>query len=160
MPRPRVLTPADVRVSASGAVTAAPAWAYRPGPGGRPEADPAAWAPLLAQLARWYGPGSRLFRRTARERAAYEARPLRAGAPRRCCVCGRRFYYSTHAPGWYCSRRCNHRRPRLPRRESRAKDPDTRTRACARCGATFTPARSDARYCSARCRVAAHRAGG
>jgi hypothetical protein len=32
--------------------------------------------------------------------------------------------------------------------------------ACAHCGEPFTPARSDARYCSGRCRVAAHRAGG
>jgi hypothetical protein len=32
------------------------------------------------------------------------------------------------------------------------------TRACAHCGQTFTPKRSDARYCSGRCRVAAHRA--
>ena len=28
---------------------------------------------------------------------------------------------------------------------------------CANCGDEFTPARSDARYCSTRCRVAAHR---
>jgi hypothetical protein len=32
--------------------------------------------------------------------------------------------------------------------------------ACAHCGEQFTPKRSDARYCSARCRVAAHRATG
>ena len=30
--------------------------------------------------------------------------------------------------------------------------------SCAHCGATFTPKRSTARYCSTRCRVAAHRA--
>lgn len=29
---------------------------------------------------------------------------------------------------------------------------------CERCGAEFTPARRDARFCSGRCRVAAHRA--
>ncbi|PBC57039.1 hypothetical protein CJ177_15815 [Rhodococcus sp. ACPA1] len=32
------------------------------------------------------------------------------------------------------------------------------TVACAHCSGEFTPARSDARYCSTRCRVAAHRA--
>jgi hypothetical protein len=32
-----------------------------------------------------------------------------------------------------------------------------RTRSCERCGEEFTPKRSDARYCSVRCRVAAHR---
>lgn len=31
-------------------------------------------------------------------------------------------------------------------------------RPCERCAGTFTPARSDARFCSGRCRVAAHRA--
>ena len=31
------------------------------------------------------------------------------------------------------------------------------TRACDRCGTEFTPTRRDARYCSGRCRVAAHR---
>lgn len=33
-----------------------------------------------------------------------------------------------------------------------------RSRMCAHCAVPFTPARSDARYCSVRCRVAAHRA--
>ena len=36
--------------------------------------------------------------------------------------------------------------------------PPDRTRPCVECGASFTPARSHARYCSVRCRVAAHRA--
>lgn len=31
-------------------------------------------------------------------------------------------------------------------------------RECAKCGQEFTPRRSDARFCSSRCRVAAHRA--
>jgi hypothetical protein len=31
---------------------------------------------------------------------------------------------------------------------------------CAHCGQEFTPSRSDARFCSGRCRVAAHRARG
>jgi hypothetical protein len=30
--------------------------------------------------------------------------------------------------------------------------------ACQHCGSAFTPARSDAKYCSGKCRVAAHRA--
>jgi formylmethanofuran dehydrogenase subunit E len=34
---------------------------------------------------------------------------------------------------------------------------DDRLTACARCGAEFTPARSDARYCSSVCRQAAYR---
>jgi hypothetical protein len=35
--------------------------------------------------------------------------------------------------------------------------PVTTQRACDRCGAGFTPARADARYCTARCRQAAYR---
>ena len=33
------------------------------------------------------------------------------------------------------------------------------TTICAKCGQAFTPRRSDAKFCSGRCRVAAHRAG-
>jgi hypothetical protein len=33
-----------------------------------------------------------------------------------------------------------------------------KTFACAYCGAEFTPRRNSARFCSVRCRVAAHRA--
>lgn len=46
------------------------------------------------------------------------------------------------------------------RRRRRAKGEVTTpsTMACAHCGATFTPKRSTAQFCSTRCRVAAHRA--
>jgi hypothetical protein len=40
--------------------------------------------------------------------------------------------------------------------ERRRLSPESRT--CAQCGETFAPKRSDARFCSTRCRVAAHRA--
>jgi hypothetical protein len=43
---------------------------------------------------------------------------------------------------------CDHRQPETDR-----------TRVCEQCGESFTPSRSDARYCSGRCRVAAHRQG-
>jgi hypothetical protein len=35
--------------------------------------------------------------------------------------------------------------------------PVDRSQDCARCGTPFTPTRSDAQYCSGRCRTAAHR---
>ena len=45
------------------------------------------------------------------------------------------------------------------RRVTSMRTPDGRWRDyCANCGAEFTSARVDARYCSGRCRVAAHRA--
>ena len=36
-------------------------------------------------------------------------------------------------------------------------EPRSSPRQCEQCGKTFTPTRSDARYCSTKCRVAAHR---
>jgi hypothetical protein len=45
--------------------------------------------------------------------------------------------------------------------ECRATPPEPKpTRECERCGNEFTPGRSDARFCSGRCRVAHHRARG
>jgi hypothetical protein len=163
-PKPRVLTLADVRVTQFGKVTTAPAWAYRPGPDRDPEPDPAAWAPLLAELGRLYGPGGRRAYWLLGELKCpgYTPSPLPVPggtATRACCICGQPFYHFNSGPGRYCSRRCNYRRPRPPDRESRAKDPESRTRDCQRCGQPFTPARADALYCSARCRVAAHRLG-
>jgi hypothetical protein len=38
------------------------------------------------------------------------------------------------------------------------KEAESLTRACDQCGSEFTPTRRDARFCSGRCRVAAHRA--
>lgn len=43
-------------------------------------------------------------------------------------------------------------------RQSRCGTCEPRQRTCAQCGAPFSASRSDARYCSGRCRVAAHRA--
>ena len=51
---------------------------------------------------------------------------------------------------YIAERRAEHGRP------SRAKPPESRV--CAQCGQTFTPTRSDARYCSGTCRQRAHRA--
>jgi hypothetical protein len=39
----------------------------------------------------------------------------------------------------------------------RPRTPDIAERDCEHCGTSFTPSRSDARFCSLRCRVAAHR---
>lgn len=43
-------------------------------------------------------------------------------------------------------------------RSQRIKRATRESRPCHQCGETFTPSRTDARYCSGRCRVAAHRA--
>jgi hypothetical protein len=76
-----------------------------------------------------------------------------------CRECGEMFFATW--PTRRCSRRCLRaylRRRQQLRRPSRAKVHDDLR--CGHCGGTFTPTRSDARYCSLRCRVAAHRARG
>ena len=71
-----------------------------------------------------------------------------------CCQCRKakrwgefRSFSGVKAAGHRCS-------------ECRAAKPVAQPRpavACRHCGVEFTPTRSDARYCSGRCRVAAHR---
>ena len=46
----------------------------------------------------------------------------------------------------------------IRKRRERSAAAGDRSLPCDHCGATFTPERSTARYCSTRCRVAAHRA--
>lgn len=48
--------------------------------------------------------------------------------------------------------------PRTAPRRPEPKPITGDTRNCEKCGEPFVPARSDARFCSAKCRVAAHRA--
>ena len=56
-------------------------------------------------------------------------------------------------------RRCWRReRNRLAMRQRRGSALVLQDRPCLQCGSIFTPERSTARYCSTRCRVAAHRA--
>ncbi len=69
-----------------------------------------------------------------------------------CAACGLLFF--GRGSTCYCSPACYKKRRRQPR-PSRAK-PKGKT-ACAHCGTEFEQARKDARFCSVRCRVAAHR---
>lgn len=78
---------------------------------------------------------------------------------RACRCCGQRFasFHGTQL----CSDECATEmlragsRERARARPSRAKVLDDR--ACEHCGDQFTPARADAKFCSVKCRVAAHR---
>jgi hypothetical protein len=56
---------------------------------------------------------------------------------------------------WWC-KRGQHVITGGPCRQQQKPEPD-RTRSCDHCGETFAPTRSDAKFCSGRCRVAAHR---
>jgi hypothetical protein len=69
-----------------------------------------------------------------------------------CGQCG--IAYVVVGPQVYCSTECATDARKQARRVGRSKH------LCERCGAAFTPRRADARYCSTRCRVAAHRARG
>ena len=67
-----------------------------------------------------------------------------------------------HRRNQYCSDQC---RDDLNRRWQAERKRDQRSeqrtpRPCDQCGESFTPKRSDAKFCSARCRVAAHRKAG
>jgi hypothetical protein len=72
-----------------------------------------------------------------------------------CRVCRQTFVGPGRA--LYCSPACFRKREQPPR-PSRAKPKGTA--ACPGCGAEFEQPRKDARFCSVRCRVAAHRAKG
>ena len=74
-----------------------------------------------------------------------------------CRTCEQDFYgrgFNWDAP-FYCSVGCKTKARRLVRAEAR--EPKKRIK-CAQCGERFTPIRSTARFCSTRCRMAAHRA--
>jgi hypothetical protein len=56
----------------------------------------------------------------------------------------------------YCCDACGHEGANRMR-AAKAKRPVPTPTACERCGETFQPKRAGAKYCSIRCRVAAHR---
>ncbi len=72
-----------------------------------------------------------------------------------CFGCGREFYTQIHSKKycWYgtCGRIGNYKHQRRHRLERR------KDLVCAECGKTFTPKRSDAKYCSNACRQKAYR---
>jgi len=103
---------------------------------------------------RLYGLLSRMA--ATREEAAIQvawARRVGVGYILRCEFCDGRYARVRHDQKC-CSLACS----REFRNERRRVENDAR--ACERCDEPFTPRRSDARYCSSRCRVAAHRARG
>jgi hypothetical protein len=181
----RVLTLDDIRFNRYAyRVTAAPPWAYAPDQWRSPQPIPELWAGVMAELqalakAEYVAALKADFQRRAElkrridagtasadEKIVFATAHLfgpRLDVPRmlyypnkqqRCWICGEMFFATW--PTRYCSRRCLRARWRRRWRRSRAKVPDDLR--CGRCGGSFTPTRSDARYCSLRCRVAAHRA--
>ena len=66
--------------------------------------------------------------------------------------------WPTGQPWGLCSIECRRAWEALKARERRARLAPSHTLSCRYCSETFTAKRSDARYCSSRCRVAHHRA--
>jgi hypothetical protein len=116
----------------------------------------------------------RSLERTIRDAA--EMRRFLRSVDRACADCGVEYFMDRCAR--YCDE-CAERRRAEANREAqrRRRQRETRQRrlaagvwkrtehflvgaavACANCGETFPPERTTARYCSTRCRVAAHRA--
>jgi endogenous inhibitor of DNA gyrase (YacG/DUF329 family) len=82
-----------------------------------------------------------------------------------CAVCGAEFKTTAHNR-IYCSTECyaeGQRRRNMERYRERQKKapkklkPTGRTATCTICGATFTPANGNSKYCSHECRAASHR---
>src|SRR3954469_8716466 len=82
---------------------------------------------------------------------------------KQCLACGKPFHAEGPGCGQVvtCAEECRRIRRLALRRELRRRRPPPRVtyedRACKACGESFTPRRSDAVFCSVRCRVAHHR---
>jgi hypothetical protein len=75
-----------------------------------------------------------------------------------CVVCGEQFFGLGSVTT--CTEKCHAARRKQTHVPSKQPRPhvEHQPRACERCGESFTPRRSDGRFCSGRCRVAHHRA--
>ena len=170
--RKRKLTFDDIRVSPGGLLIAAPAWAYERKRNPRTlrliafaSPIPELWEDITPELRR------RRDQIVAEENAwrrSHGQRPVPLGgkasvrypderARRTCPVCKQEFY------GLGPTATCSERSARARRTATRTRGTYTRPhvthdpRPCPQCGETFTPRRSDAVYCSPRCRLTHHR---
>ena len=120
---------------------------------GEPEPIRKLWAPLLRQL-------------TRENHKPVECPQIAIRGIAFCQHCGGRFYRTEDYRGFYCSDRCQsltdapRRAARIAayvkaRSEERA---DNRETHCDHCGKPIEAKRSTMRFCSVKCRVAAHRA--
>jgi hypothetical protein len=168
----RTLTLDDIRVSDGDRklVIAAPTWAYEPGviynskQRYRPIKE--AWV-LIDEAIRkipdrrpeWRKPGSKFY--FANARTCVSEPTLRMLHD--CRLCGEAFF--GYGRTQFCSARCyrtrrkqTHVYSKQPRKKYPREPVDHDYRPCEHCGWEFEPTRKDARFCSGRCRVAAHRA--
>jgi predicted nucleic acid-binding Zn ribbon protein len=142
----RKLTLTDIRLSGNRNVIAAPMWAYKEDKYGWWRPVDWAWSDIRRELSGCRG--------------AHGLSCINGGEPKTCFVCGAEFmgpWGEKHAA--VCSEKCYLERRRQTYKQTKQPRPRVshERRPCARYGEAFTPRRSDARFCSVRCRVAHHR---
>ena len=134
------------------------------------EAIPRLWAPLLRSLKRAQAAQNKRW--AEQGIPVGKPNPPRAPEPHwhavvyRCQQCRRKFYRAPHASGRWCSDVCATKAEKQRRAvgiaavvKARSKErAEARAgRKCETCGEPIKAKRSTMRYCSVRCRVAAHR---
>jgi hypothetical protein len=134
------------------------------------------WAPLLRQLSRakrewWASPRGVEHPEWSQKIGWWTGKALEpVGYPqpegyRKCRHCRREFYRTKHYSGLYCSDRCQRlanapRRTRWIARFIKARSEErasNRKHYCEHCDNPIDAKRSTMRFCSVKCRVAAHR---
>jgi endogenous inhibitor of DNA gyrase (YacG/DUF329 family) len=82
---------------------------------------------------------------------------LREAGP--CHLCGKTYWQHDHSRGFYCSDHCANlaRRARYAIVQGAIRAMARAGRECRRCGKPLKAKRSTKRYCSTKCRIAAHR---
>jgi endogenous inhibitor of DNA gyrase (YacG/DUF329 family) len=85
--------------------------------------------------------------------------PAQWGAERECRHCGRGFYRIRTANTYYCSDKCAYAAhlAAVVKSRSKGRAAARADRKCEVCGKPLTAQRWTMRFCSVRCRVAAHR---
>ena len=71
-----------------------------------------------------------------------------------CQVCGEEFNHSNNHNRLYCSKRCKRKAQQKLETKQKA---EARIKSCEWCRVTFTPERSDAKFCSLKCKQIAYR---
>jgi hypothetical protein len=154
----RKLTLADIRLSEIDNIIAAPMWAFKYKYGYH-EPVKWVWADVSAELKRRHeaNPNKRQYPWPNRP---HTVSCVHGGQPKTCLVCGKEFMATQikHQPA-VCTEKCYRERRRQTHKQSKQPRPHVShdLRRCAQCGEPFRPLRSDARFCSLRCRVAHHR---
>ena len=172
--RRKPITRKEVRVHPDFQIATMPVDSVKPVPGWNlVEAIEHLWEPLVAQLTKEQAdyeasPRIQELRRTI-GRAPLRYRhhipwPRRLAEP--CWHCGREFYLADKSLSRYCTNACSDAAnaparaanvAAIVKARSEARAKARAKRKCTICGKPIEAQRSTMRYCSARCRVAAHR---